>query len=157
MLPKMRAAREFRVRISSTLASALSKLSSSSPGKSEESLAAVAEFGRTIMDTGSDGCGSTGGDGVAILSAVGFAGDAVLPTVAVFTVAVDFCGTGLCVGFDEVSVLAGGRGAAGVASKARSSVGCAVSTTADGAVSVVPSVPLAVDSETDFSEEVVNG
>jgi len=40
---------------SSTLASALSKLSANSPGKGEELLAGATESGRTIIDIGNDG------------------------------------------------------------------------------------------------------
>src|SRR5579872_5998804 len=124
MAPRMRVTRAFRACIGFTRANAWSKLSSSSPGKSEELPAGAAESGRTIIDTGSDGCASGGGDGVVILSAAGFAGEGVLLTAAALTAA-GFCGTGLP-GGDEVSVVAGGDGAAGGLSSVRSSAGGAV-------------------------------
>jgi hypothetical protein len=101
MLLKMRAATELRACASSTPASALSKLPSSSPGKSKESFAEAAESGRTIIDTGSDGCGSTsGGGGGEILSAAGFGKITALPAVAGFAIPVDFGGIGLAGDFE---------------------------------------------------------
>ena len=151
---KMRAAKEFRLCASSTLASALSKLSSSSPGRNEEPLVEAAESGRTIIDTGSDGCGSTGGGGGEILSAAGFGKITDLPATAGFANPVDFGGIGLAGDFEPVSMFAGGCWTGVVVSGAGSSVGGAVSTAADGAISVVPSSRLAVGSEVDFSEVI---
>lgn len=119
----MRVANEFRACANSTLASALSKLSSSSPGKSEEPLAEAAESGRTIIDTGNDGCGSMGGGGDEILSAAGFGEITALPAVAGLAVPVDFGGIGLPGGFEAVSTFAGGRWTEGAVSGACSSIG----------------------------------
>jgi hypothetical protein len=150
MPAKMRAAREFRSRARSTLASALSKVSSSSPGNGEKPLAETAESGRTIIDTGSDGCGSTGGGGVEVWSAAGFGMFTALPAIAGFAAAIDFCGIGLGGKFDDVAVFAGDRSAGGVVFNACSSIGWAVSAAADGVGSVLPLLH-AAGSEGDFS------
>jgi hypothetical protein len=120
---KIRAAKDFRACTSSTLASALSKFSSNSPGKSEELLAEAGNSGRTIIDTGSDGCGSAGGDDGETLSVTVFGEITALSAAAGFAFSVGFGGIGLAGDFDEASVFVGGRWTGGVVSGARSSIG----------------------------------
>jgi len=120
---KIRAANDFRACTNSTLASTLSKLSSNSPGKSGELFAEAGKSGRTIIDTGSDGCGSTGGIGGEILSAADFGEITALPAAAGFAISVGFGGIGLAGDFKTASVFVGGCWTGGVVSGARSSIG----------------------------------
>ena len=72
-------------------------------------LAEADESGRTIIDTGNDGCGSTGGDGGEILSAADFGEITALPVTADFAISEGFGGIGLAVDFKEASVSVGSR------------------------------------------------
>jgi hypothetical protein len=106
------------------------------------------------MDTGSDGCGSTCAAGVEVLSAMASDETTALPPVTGFAVVVNFWGTDLGGKFDGVSLFTGECGTGGEVADARSSLGWAVSTPAEVAVAVVPSLPSAVRSEVDFSRVI---
>jgi hypothetical protein len=89
MRAKMRAIKELRASLSRTLAKALSKLSSSSPGNGTGLLAGPAESGRTIIDIGGVAGGSTGAGRVELCSAA-FGTLSAFPASVVFDVAATF-------------------------------------------------------------------
>jgi hypothetical protein len=89
-----RAARESLAGANSSCASAASKLSSGVPEEHAELGGDSAKGGRTIIDTGNDGCGDSAGGAIDGLSPTGLADEVGLAMVAALTVVGDFLGIG---------------------------------------------------------------